>query len=197
MYSNNLVTTARQAPSRASTMPAISTSKAIVHNNCGGVRRRVQSAIPSPRTTSMNIDDLLTISTTDVNMSKYRASLHKRVHNQTLQHYKEEDGEHKQQDAKSVQNSESMATITDNSIKVKVVLGRQSQPKQQAELPMLPKNNKQESKHFNLITNKQQSLTKKSCSNSKLSPLIGTHSKLPIGTLNGNSFYLTCKNKSS
>ena len=187
MYSNNLVATARQAPLRASTMPAIPTSKAVVHTNHGSVRRRVNSAIPSPRASSIIIDDLLTISTTDIN------KLHKRVHNQSY-HQKEE--KHKQDE--SVQHSESMATITDNGIKVKVVLGaHQSRSKQQTELPTLPENHKQESKHFNLTANKQQSAIKKCCSNSKLSPLTGAHRQLPIGTLHGNSIYLTCKNKSS
>lgn len=174
-------------------MPAIPTSKVVVHSNHGSVRRRVNSAIPSPRTnSSMIIDDLLTISTTDINMSK----LHKRVRNQQSHHQKEEDNEHKQDE--SVQQSGSMATITDNSIKVKVVLGgRQPRSKQQTELPTLPENHKQESKHFNLTTNKQPSAIKKCCSNSKLSPLTGAHSQLPIETLHGNSIYLTCKNKSS
>ena len=197
MYSNNLVTTARQAPSRASTMPAIPTSNSKATARDDGTRRRVHSAVPSSRTTNMNIDDLLTISATNVNTSKCKVLLHKRLlnqrsqhHDQRSQHHMDEDTEHKQED-ESVQNSESMATVTENDIKVRVVLGHQSQSKQQTELPTLPENNKQESKHS---TNKQ-SVMKKSCS--KLSPLTGAHCKLPIGTLNGNSFYLTCKNKSS
>ena len=189
MYSNNSITTARQAPLRASTMPAIPTSNAIVHSNHACVRRRVNSAIPSPRTNSMIIDDLLTISATDINMSR----IHKRVHNQQHHHQKEEDTEHKQDE--SAQHNESMATITDNGIKVKVVLsGRHSRSKLQTELPTLPENHKQESNHFNLTTNKPSGMKK--C-NSKLSPLTGVHSQLPIGTLHGNSIYLTCKNKSS
>ena len=158
-----------------------------IRNKAGGVRRRIQSAIPSSRT-AMDIDDLLTISTTDVVPSRYKAHLL----NTRLIHKKQETEQQKtepQQKDESIQNSESTVAIMDN-IRVKVVLGQLSQ--QHTELPTLPEKNKQESKQCN-----KQSVMKKSSHNGKLTPLTGAYAKLPIGTLNGHSFNLTCKNKSS
>lgn len=168
-------------------MPLIPTrnSTTIIHNN---PKRRIHSAIPSSRT-SMNVDDLLTISTTRIeylNVSQHKALLHKRLHRSNNEQQETEQNDDKGQTG-------STPTITNN-IKVKIVLSPQTQSQEHSELPALPTANKHDSKHFNLTTNKQQSVMKKPCSNSKLSPLTGAHCKLPIGTLNGNSVSLTCKN---
>ena len=195
MYSNKLTTTARQAWSRSSTMPAIPirSSKAIIHGHSDTSRRRARSAIPSSRT-SMDVDDLLTVSTTRIlNMSRYRASLCKRSHDRGSHdqrlHNKKQGSVLKQDE--TIQQSDSIPTIADSNIKVKIRLGHQSS--EHSELPALPEANKHDSKHFNLTTNKQ-SVLKKPCANGKLSPLTGAYSKLPIGTLNGNSLSSTCKN---
>ena len=145
----------------------------------------------------MNVDDLLTVSTTRIlNMSRYRTSLCKqsrdrRPHDQRL-HNKEQESELTQKD-KAIQQSDSMpTTITDSNIKIKIRLGHH-QPSEPSELPALPEANKQDNKHFSLTTNKQ-SVLKKPCATGKLSPLTGAYSRLPIGTLNGNSLRSTCKN---
>ena len=168
-------------------MPSLPTrSSKPIGDKPGGVRRRVQSAIPSSRTI-INIDDLLKISTTNVATSRHKALLHK-----TRLIYKKEETEQQQteqQKDEGIQNSKSMTTIM-NDIKVKVVHSQLSQ--QHTELPSLPEKNEQESKQFS-----KQSAMKKTSPNSKLAPLTGAYTKLPIGTLNGHLFNLTRKNKSS
>ena len=142
-------------------------------------KRRACSAIPSSRT-SMKTDDLLTISSTNIKHSCYKmVPLHKGLR-QGSKHVEQEIEQR-------IQKDDIPTMMTDN---IKVVLRRHSRPEQK-ELPALPEaNNKQDGKHFNLTCT--QSVMK--YSDGKLSPLIGEYSKLPIGTLNGNSFSLTCKN---
>lgn len=188
MYSNNLTITAwQQAHSRSSTTPPIATrnNKGIIRNN-DYAKRRVRSAIPSSRT-SMNVDDLLTISTSGITSHCKKSSLRKPSHYQRS--YNREEQETKKE--KCVQTV-SMPTVADN-IKVRVILNHQTQ----SELPTLPKptdnsNNLMTANKQGVMTTNKQSIMRSG--NSKLSPLTGVHCKLPIGTLNGNSFNLTCKN---
>lgn len=153
-------------------------SETIIHDR--STKRRVRSAIPLSRT-SMKVDDLLTISTTNIkhlNISQHKmVSLHKGLHRVRLQREEKEVAQRQQKDESG--QSVSMPTVTE----IKVVLNPPQS--QQRELPALPED---DNKNFN--TSKQSVIK----SNSKLSPLTGVYSTLPIGTLSGTSFNLTCKN---
>lgn len=194
MYSNNLAVII--ARSKSFTTPSMPTGRTVIHHyDNGRPKRRIRSAIPSSRT-SMDVDDLLTISTTNVkhlNMSYKVTSRHKGLHK--LEHKGLHKQEHKGLHNKGLHNKEQDDIHTDDNtqseamlnIKIKVVVGHQSQQQQSTELPSLL----QDDKHNSKIS--KQSFMKKPCT-SKLSPLTGAYSKLPIGTLSGNSLCLTCKN---
>lgn len=219
MYSNNLavimgfscvcIFTAQQALSRSSTMPAILTnsSRAISHYHDGRVKRRVSSAIPSSRT-SMSVDDLLTISSTNVkylNMSRYKKSLQHGLHNvkhEVVLQEKKQEFEHKGLRDKDCEHKyekedECIATVTaSDNIKVKIIVNQQRSVQSEEQHNELTSLTHDHGKDINLTTNEQKVVMKRFC-NGRLSPLTGEHCKLPIGTLNGNSVCLTCKKDGS
>ena len=197
---------------RSSTVPAAVPTDNVVTVNSSG-KRRIQSAIPSSRT-SVAVGDLL--STGSLRLHQPTAD-NKELpkHNNVLSDRRElseckEVSKHKKTEIPklyshpddTLQTSSEQVSLppvnlssSNDDIKIKVVFhNRLSQHTIQlsssSELPALPQNHKQ-NKTETKSTRKQSSTGMKHCT--KLTPLTGAHHKQPIGTLTGNSVNIVYK----
>jgi len=191
---------------KSSTVPAaVPTGNIVSVNSCG--KRRIQSAIPSSRT-SVAVGDLLSTGSLRLHqptsdnkeLPKHKDLLSERRDqseckevpklempkqcshtNDTLQTYEQ------------VNLPPVNLSSSSNDIKIKVVFNNRpsqhtAQLSSSSELPALPLEHKQNNV---TDTSKQSSAGRKHCT--KLTPLTGAHHKQPIGTLTGNSVNIAFK----
>jgi len=198
---------------KSSTVPAAVPTGSVVTVNSSG-KRRIQSAIPSSRT-SIAVGDLL--STGSLRLHQATADNKELLkHKDILLEQKDQSvcqevSNHKETkipkqwsnpdntlQTSSEEFSLPPVNLSSNDFKIKVIFNNNNnQPSQHtaqlsssSELPALPQEHKLNKAVDTKVTSKQSG-GRKHCT--KLTPLTGAHHKQPIGTLTGNSFNISYK----